>query len=113
MFKNEKGFYCAGNKKELQNIAKTIYKEHHELVRRVCPNERLLEFDLKEGCDPLRAFLGKEKPEVPFPRLNERASLAERSKGFQKASILNVLRNLALIVAFVGVTLFAVGWVRR
>ena len=113
MFKVKKGFYRAGNTKELQQNAKMIYQEHYELVRRVCPKERLLEFDLKEGWDPLCAFLGKEKPEVPFPRLNERGSLAERSKEFQKASMLNVLRNLGLIVASVGVALFAAGWARR
>ena len=113
VFKDKKGFYRAGNKNEVQQNARTIYKEHYELVRRVCPKERLLEFDLKEGWDPLCAFLGKEKPEIPFPRLNERGSLAERSKEFQKASMLNVLRNLGLIVASVGVALFAAGWARR
>ena len=111
VFKDRKGFYRAGNKKELQQNAKTIYKEHYEHVRRVCPKERLLEFDLKEGWDPLCAFLGKEKPAVPFPRLNERGSLAERSKEFQKASMLNVLRNVGLIVASAGVAHFAVSWV--
>ena len=82
-------------------------------LMRVCPKERLLEFDLNEGWDPLCAFLGKEKPDIPFPRLNERGSLAERSKEFQKAGMLNVLRNLGLIVASVGVALFAAGWARR
>ena len=113
VFKDKQGFYRAGNKKELQQNAKTIYKEHYELVRRVCPQERLLEFDLKEGWGPLCAFLGKEVPDVPFPRLNERGSLAERSKEFQKASLFNILRNLGLIVVSVGVAVFAAGWARR
>ena len=73
----------------------------------------MLEFDLKEGWGPLCAFLGKEQPNAPFPRLNERGALAERSKEFQKRSLLNVLRNLGLIVASVGVVLFAVGWARQ
>ena len=113
VFKDEKGFFRARSKKELQQNAKTVYKEHYELVRRVCPKERLLEFDLKEGWGPLCAFLGKEKPGVPFPRLNERGTLAERSKEFQKRSLLNVLRNLGFVVASVGVALFAAGWARR
>lgn len=113
VFKDKQGFYRAGNKRELQQNAKTIYKEHYELVRRVCPKERLLEFDLKEGWGPLCAFLGKEKPEVAFPRLNERGSLAERSREFQKASLLNILRNLGLIGASVAVAVFAAGWARQ
>lgn len=113
VFKDKKGFYRAGNKKELQQNAKTIYKEHYELVRRICPKERLLEFDMKDGWGPLCAFLGKERPEVEFPRLNERGSLAERSKEFQKRSLLNVLRNSGLIVTSVGVGLLAARWALR
>ena len=113
VFKDKKGFFRAGNKEELQQNTKTIYKEHYELVGRVCPKERLLKFDLKEGWGPLCAFLGKEKPDAPFPSLNERGALAERSKKFQKRSLFNVLRNLGLIVASVGVVLFAVGWARQ
>ena len=113
VFKDKQGFYRADSKKELQQNAKTIYKEHYELVRRVCPKERLLEFDLKDGWGPLCGFLGKEEPEVPFPRLNERGSLAERSKEFQKAGLLNVLRNLSWILISAGVALFAVGWTRQ
>ena len=68
---------------------------------------------MKEGWGPLCAFLGKEKPEVAFPRLNEKGSLAERSKEFQKASLLNILRNLGLIGASVAVAVFAAGWARQ
>lgn len=113
VFKDKQGFFRAGNKRELQQNAKTIYKEHYELVRRVCPKERLLEFDLTNGWGPLCAFLGKDVPKAPFPRLNERGALAERSKEFQKRSLLNVLRNLGLGVVSVGVLLFAMGWARR
>lgn len=113
VFKDKQGFFRAGNKKELQQNAKTIYKEHYELVRRACPKERLLELDLKEGWDPLCAFLGKQKPDIPFPRLNERGALAERMKESHKASLLIVFRNMGLAVLSVGVVLFAVGWARR
>ena len=113
VFRDKQSFYRAGSKKELQQNAKTIYKEHYELVRRVCPKERLLEFDLKDGWGPLCGFLGKEEPEVSFPRLNERGSLEESSKRFQKAGLLNVLRNSGLGVISAGVALFAVGWTWR
>ena len=113
VFKDERGFYRAGSEKELRRNAKTVYKEHYDLVRRVCPKERLLEFDLKEGWDPLCAFLGKERPPVPFPRLNERGALKERSKEFQRRGLLNVLWMLRVIVVSVGVVLMAALWARR
>ena len=113
VFKDKQGFFRAGNKKELQQNAKTIYREHYELVRRVCPEERLLEVDLKKGWGPLCASLGKEVPEVPFPRLNERASVAEKSKEFQKRSLINVLRNLSKVLALIGAALLAARLIKR
>ena len=67
----------------------------------------------REGWGPLCAFLGKEEPEVPFPKLNERGALAERSKEVQKASLKYILRNLDSAVVSLGVSVFAVSWARR
>ena len=115
VFRDKKGFYRAQTKEELQKNAKIIYREQYQLVRRVCPKERLLEFDLKEGWGPLCEFLGKKRPgpDVPFPRLNERGSLVGGSRDFQKKSMSNVLRSLGYIVALLGVVLLAVAWGRR
>ena len=113
VFKDRRGFFRAGNKEELRQNAKTIYKEHYEHVRRICPKERLLEFDLKQGWGPLCAFLGKDIPDVPFPRLNDRSSLAARSKEFQKRSLPTVARKLGLIMLSMGVAVFAAVWAAR
>lgn len=48
------------------------YLEHNALVRKVCPPERLLEFKLGSGWDPLCKFLGTEVPEVPYPNVNDK-----------------------------------------
>ena len=113
VYKDRKGFCRTDNKEELQATARKLYREHYDDVRRLCPKERLLDFQLEDGWGPLCDFLGKEKPGVPFPRLNEGAALAEKFNEFNKRSLLLVLRNLALVIVSVLVGLFAVGWMRR
>ena len=113
VYEDRKGFYRAGNKKELQRNARTIYREYYERVRSVCPQDRLLEFDLKEGWGPLCTLLGKEDPGVPFPMLNERGSYGEMSKEFSTKVSRLVLRNVSLLVVSGGVALYAMGWTRR
>ncbi|KAF6232581.1 hypothetical protein HO173_009249 [Letharia columbiana] len=113
VYKDRRGFCRTDNKDELQHTARTLYREHYAHVRRVCPKDRLLDFRLEDGWGPLCEFLGKEKPDVPFPRLNEGAALAERFKEFQKRSMLLVLRNLTLVGVSAWVVLLAVGWARR
>lgn len=78
---------------------KKYYREHNELVRRVVPKEKLLEYNVKEGWGPLCRFLGKEVPDVPFPHVNERRV---------------ILRNINrlkwfLRITFVGVVLMYAG----
>jgi len=61
---------------EFTDRAKAIaaYRAHLDEVRRTVPAERLLEFDVREGWQPLCHFLGRPVPEdVPFPNLNDRA----------------------------------------
>lgn len=36
------------------------------------PEERRLEFKLKDGWEPFCEFLGKPVPDMPFPRVNSR-----------------------------------------
>lgn len=49
------------------------YLEHYKRVRTVCPPERLLEFKLGSGWEPLCEFLGTEAPpDVPYPNINDK-----------------------------------------
>jgi hypothetical protein len=58
-----------------------IFNQHIEEVKKVVPPERLLVYNVKEGWEPLCAFLGVEVPrDKPFPHLNDRASLIERGR---------------------------------
>ncbi|KAK5988336.1 hypothetical protein PT974_12486 [Cladobotryum mycophilum] len=46
------------------------FDAHQELVRRVVPKERLLEFNPKQGWEPLCEFLDMPTPKGDFPHLN-------------------------------------------
>ena len=47
-----------------------VYAAHNAEVRATVPAQRLLEFDVTQGWEPLCAFLGVDVPDVPFPVLN-------------------------------------------
>jgi hypothetical protein len=51
------------------------YAQHNAAVRREVPAERLLEFQVSQGWEPLCAFLGVPVPRHPFPHVNDRATL--------------------------------------
>lgn len=65
-----------------------IYKKHIQNVINLIPSNRLMQFNVKEGWDPLCAFLDRPIPDEPFPRLNERteflASAPEWTKKIKK-----------------------------
>lgn len=49
-----------------------FFNRHIEAVRRDVPADRLLEFKVTDGWEPLCRFLGVEVPRSSFPHLNER-----------------------------------------
>ncbi|KAF4443056.1 efflux pump antibiotic resistance [Fusarium acutatum] len=58
-------------------IAKNTYEEFYSKVREAVPNERRLEYSLGDGWEPLCEFLGKDIPDVEFPRVNDRKAHSE------------------------------------
>ena len=66
-----------GGRFENKAHALEVFKAHTEAVKRAIPEERLLVYDIKEGWEPLCAFLGVPVPDAPFPRLNDRVSFGQ------------------------------------
>jgi len=55
-----------------------VFAQHNQAVRETIAPERLLVFDVKEGWEPLCAFLGVPVPEdEPFPHVNDTAAFHE------------------------------------
>jgi hypothetical protein len=56
-----------------------VFNRYNEQVRRVVPPERLLVYEVREGWEPLCAFLGVPVPDgKPFPHVNDAAEFRAR-----------------------------------
>jgi hypothetical protein len=67
--------------------AKEGYDRHYEHVRSLVPKDRLLEYYVKDGWEPLCKFLHVDRPDVEFPRGNTTDTLNKR---FEAALILTL-----------------------
>jgi len=74
-----------GGKFADKDYAITVFKQHSEEVKRRVPPEKLLVYEVKEGWEPLCAFLEVEVPQdKPFPYLNDRNSFAANRARFRE-----------------------------
>ena len=71
------------------NAYLNIYKEARETI----PKERLLEFKLEQGWEPLCKFLGNEIPTTPFPHINETTSFKAKMSVMKKRTIFRIFRS--------------------
>ena len=94
---------------------KAAFEEHYAHVREIVPKERLLEYRVQEGWEPLCRFLGTEVPAEEFPRGNEPEAFRrffrrldrEKGEAVVREKGVWVLGVMALVVGLVGV-----GWMR-
>ncbi|KAL8847471.1 MAG: hypothetical protein Q9221_007497 [Calogaya cf. arnoldii] len=93
-----KGWMEADSKSEMQNNARRKYREHYEMVRRLTPPSRLLNFKLEDGWEPLCAFLGRPIPDIDFPRVNESEALGEKIRLIAVRGIKNTIRAYAMTI---------------
>ncbi|CAL8576263.1 hypothetical protein XPA_002152 [Xanthoria parietina] len=82
---------------------KQKYLEHYDYVRRVTPKERLLEYEVQEGWEPLCRFLGKEVPAGDFPDVNDQGNFVKGHGTLWAYAVFNAVKNVGLGVASVGV----------
>lgn len=113
MQKTLMGFFDANNLAELKANARKAYFGYYDRIRRMVPPERMLEYRLGDGWEPLCAFLGKEVPGVPFPRLNDR--VAHRAAQMRELRHFLGMAWLNMRPWVVGALLvcIAIGFVRR
>lgn len=68
-----------------------VFAAHNQTVQATVPPDRLLIFDVKQGWEPLCAFLGVPIPAgEPFPHVNDAADFAHR----QRDQYLHIARAL-------------------
>jgi hypothetical protein len=66
--------WSQGDRQNLRALQQGML-DHNAHVRKVVPKERLLEWEVTQGWEPLCEFLGKKAPDTAFPRINEGAML--------------------------------------
>ncbi|HEX5174856.1 MAG TPA: sulfotransferase [Gaiellaceae bacterium] len=60
--------------------AQAFYERHNERVRREAPADRLLDWQARDGWQPLCEALGVPVPDEPFPRVNTREEWLARAE---------------------------------
>jgi hypothetical protein len=60
--------------------AQAFYERHNEQVRREAPAGRLLDWQARDGWEPLCEALGVPVPDEPFPRVNTREEWLARAE---------------------------------
>ena len=81
------------------------YIQHMKEVKAWVPPERLLEFNAKQGCEPLCTFLDVPVPEEPFPHLNDAKAIKSAVFG---AQVMGACAYVVTVGAVAGATLLAV-----
>jgi len=62
-------------KRDYGSVGPQYYTLHNQRVRDLVPEGQLLEYNVKEGWQPLCQFLGVDVPDIAFPKLNEGDSI--------------------------------------
>ncbi|KAI1151989.1 hypothetical protein F4825DRAFT_337404 [Nemania diffusa] len=98
------GFFGAESLEDIEANARATYGRYFETVRQMVPPERRLEYNMDDGWEPLCAFLGKEIPDIPFPRLNVRRSRTETPEARRKRKMKKTAKKVVpLVFALLGV----------
>ena len=82
---------------DFQKNAKSGYDKHYEHVRSLVPKDRLLEYYVKDGWEPLCKFLHVDHPEIEFPRGNDTKAMNKRLEVFLLMTCMAILRRLAFL----------------
>ncbi|KAJ4863452.1 hypothetical protein T069G_04406 [Trichoderma breve] len=97
MLKVNYGFFKATSVSEIREHAREVYDEYYGQIRAVIPEAKRLEYTMGDGWEPLCAFLGKDVPDIPFPRLNDSKSRSESQRQGEIMVLLNSVKKVTLL----------------
>lgn len=86
----------------VREVVIAAYRQHNERVRQTIAPERLLEYNVRQGWEPLCTFLDFDVPQSDFPHLNAGTSGPSRiiTKAIQRLSLQHVLITAGVVLAF-------------
>lgn len=94
------------NPQQAKQNARGAYAAYYSRIYAGVPEERMIQYKLGSGWEPLCSFLGKEIPDVPFPHCNEAETLNNAVGAFLGKAVKHSLFNLAIVVG-VGAVAYA------
>ena len=98
---NEKDVFAASSSSSsssLEGRHKVRFRKHYDEIRKLVPNEKLLEYHPSEGWEPLCKFLCKEVPDKTFPRVNESGAFGKMMDGMVLDALRRWCTNLLIFV---------------
>lgn len=102
------GYLGAESKEEAWEKMPILHREHHAMVRALTAKDRLLEFRLEDGWEPLCRLLNVAVPDEPFPHVNDKDELSNlRSRGIKMRLFVfaKMVCEYAVMVGLVGLAL--------
>lgn len=102
--------YRARTASEAKANARQVFQDHYMRIRKAAPKDRLLEYKLGSGWEPLCKFLGKPIPDTEFPRLNESELFEKMVDCVAQRCLERSLANVGFVLLSIIVTLYAVYW---
>lgn len=109
------GLFGSRDPGEARRRARETHEGHGRRLREMVEPGRLLVYRMGDGWGPLCEFLGREVPEVEFPRLNDADMLRRIARDFMAV---NMMRALGMVLPWVvglgavGVGLWTMGMAR-
>lgn len=92
---------------DFENRGKERFNDHYAELRSIVPKDKLLEYKIGSGWEPLCDFLGHEVPKVPFPKSNDTDGFVNRCRTRNRAQMMNVMFRVALVGGSVVATAFS------
>ncbi|KAI1375875.1 hypothetical protein F4677DRAFT_103565 [Hypoxylon crocopeplum] len=103
------GFFNATSREEVDVVqARDAYDAYFRDIRKLVPPERLLEYKMGSGWEPLCTFLGMKVPDVSFPNANEKATHSVEARAREKQFLANATRLSGPWL--VGLAVLGVAW---
>lgn len=85
--------------------ARKGFLDHYERIRNATPKDRLLEWEITQGWEPLCKFLNLPVPDEPFPRANDSDNFVKIHAGMWYFGV----GKMVLKISAVAVPVVAVG----
>lgn len=105
--------YRARSRSEAKANARQAFKDHYVSIRKATARDRLLEYKLGSGWEPLCRFLGKPIPDTEFPWLNESKLFLELVDSVAMKCLKRSLANVGIVLSTVMVAVYTVYWAAK